>query len=114
MREDGEAFGLFVSCVPGHPVTRHGTKILIGADRDPVERRKIRYREKEIIGITRGEALKYAREYRRSIADGSLREHTREQWLAQQEQLEQASASREKLSEQPPAEESHADHESSS
>lgn len=97
MREDGDAFGLFVSAVPGQPVTRHGTKILIGAERDPSDRRKIRYREKQIVAIPSGEAVKYAREYRRSIADGALREHTKAEWVAQQEQIELAGASREKL-----------------
>ena len=102
MGGDGDAFGLFVSCVPGNPVTRHGTKILIGADRDPNDRRKIRYREKQIVAIPHGEALKYAREYRRSIADGSLVEHTKEQWLAQQRHIEQAEASRGKLAGESP------------
>jgi len=117
----GEAggFGLYVSCVDGKPVARFGTKILIGADRDAVERKKIRYRSKEIVAIPEGEARRYAREYARAIQEGELVARTADEWQAQQKQLEEVGAPRSKLKtavDPPaPAEEDtpDADHESS-
>ena len=92
-----DAFGLFVSCVEGKPVTRFGTKVLIGADRDPTQPRKIRYRPKEIIAIPTDEAHRYGRDYGRLIADGELVEHTADEWLQQQNQIREVGAPREKL-----------------
>lgn len=88
MGENGRGleFGLYVSCVQGSPVSRFGTKILIGADRDPNEPRKVIYRTKDIVAIPIGEATRYAREYRRTIDEGELIEHTAEEWAAQREQ----------------------------
>jgi len=85
MGEDAAAgFGLFVSCVEGQPCTRFGSKILIGADRDPTNRRKIRYTPKLIVALPHVEAQRYAREYARAIADESLVQHTAAEWLEQQ------------------------------
>lgn len=117
------AFALFVSCVEGSPVTRFGTKVLIGADRDPKVRKKILYRPKEIVAIPVDEARLYGREYARLINDGELVEHTAEKWLAQQQHINEVGAPREKLhskADDPPDEQQtakvlpHADHESGS
>lgn len=99
MRESAaaDAFGLFVSSVEGSPCTRFGTKVLIGADRDASEPRKIRYRTKEIVAIPTDEARRYAREYGRLITDGSLVEHKAEEWSEQQRQYREVGAPREKL-----------------
>lgn len=99
MRESAgaDAFGLFVSSVEGSPCTRFGTKVLIGADRDADEPRKIRYRTKEIVAIPTDEARRYAREYGRLITDGSLVEHKAEEWSRQQKQINEVGAPREKL-----------------
>ena len=90
-------FGLFVSCVQGQPVTRFGTKVLIGADRDPENRRKVRYRTKEVVAIPRSEATRYAREYARAIAEGELKERTESDWREYQRQMDEVGAPREKL-----------------
>ncbi len=91
------AFALFVSCVEGKPVPRFGSKILVGADRDPAERRKIIYRPNEIVAIPVDEATRYGREYARLISDEELVEHTAEEWLEQQQQITEVGAPREKL-----------------
>ncbi len=96
MGDRGEAFGLFVSCVEGQPVTRFGSKVLIGADRDPANRRKVRYNPKQIVALPHEEATRYAREYARAIEDGSLTQHTADEWLEQQRRIE-GGAPREKL-----------------
>jgi len=100
MRESAaaaDAFGLFVSSVEGQPVMRFGTKVLIGADRDADEPRKIRYRTKEIVAIPKDEAHRFAREYGRLITDGSLVEHKADEWSRQQKQITEVGAPREKL-----------------
>lgn len=92
-----DAFGLFVSCVEGQPVARFGSKVLIGADRDPENPRKIRYRTKEIVAIPVAEASRYCREYARAIEDESLKARTAAEWSEQQRKLEEVGAPREKL-----------------
>lgn len=114
------AFALFVSCVEGKPVTRFGSKVLIGADRDPLVRKKIIYRPKEIVAIPVDEAERYGREYSRLIKDEELVEHTAEEWLDQQQQINEVGAPRSKLksmADEPPDDQReakdppHADHE---
>lgn len=106
------AFGLFVSSVEGRPVTRFGTKVLIGADRDSAEPRKIRYRPKEIVAIPHDEAHRYGREYARLIADGDLVEHKADEWTRQQDHIREVGAPRDKLKtgtpDQPAKEQPHA------
>jgi hypothetical protein len=92
-----EAFGLFVSSVEGQPCSRLGSKVLIGADRDADNPRKIRYRTKEIVAIPRDEATRYAREYARLIQDEALVAHTADEWSNQQAQIREVGAPREKL-----------------
>jgi hypothetical protein len=104
MAEASDAFGLFLSCIEGQPVARFGTKVLIGADRDLTNRRLVRYMPKMIVAIPRAEATKYAREYRRAIADGSVKEQTAAAWLAQQNQLREVGAPRDKLKTATPSE----------
>lgn len=94
---EADAFGLFVSSVEGHPVTRFGTKVLIGAYRDAENPRKIRYRTKDIIAIPRDEADRYAREYARLIEDQELVAHTADEWSQHQRHVREAGAPREKL-----------------
>ncbi len=113
MGKPSEAFGLFVSCVEGQPVSRFGTKVLIGAERDASVRGKIRYRTKEIVAIPHDEALKYSREYRRAIDDGSLVARTADEWSQQQQQITEVGAPREKLkawAQSPPSAAKDADH----
>lgn len=106
------AFGLFVSSVEGKPVMRFGTKVLIGAERDPTEPRKIRYNTKAIVAIPHDEAHRYAREYGRLIADEELVAHTADEWSRQQDQLREVGAPRDKLKtgkpDQPAKEQLHA------
>jgi hypothetical protein len=123
MREaapSAEAFGLFVSSVEGRPVTRFGTKVLIGADRDPKQPNKIQYRTKDIVAIPVAEADRFAREYGRLVADGDLTAHTAEQWQQQTQHRAEVGAPRKKLAsgvepDQPTAKDAtNADHEGGS
>ena len=115
-----QAFGLFVSSVDGRPVARFGTKVLIGAERDPSNPRKITYRTKDIVPIPLDEAAKYSREYARHIAEGDLVEHTADEWTQQTKHRAEVGAPREKLTkgvepDQPDAKDApHADQESGS
>jgi len=93
----GVAFGLFLSCVEGRPVTRFGSKELIGATRDPEHRNKVVYSPKTIVGIPVDEASRYGREYQRLIDDGDVVSHDAKAWAAQQTQRNEATATREKL-----------------
>jgi hypothetical protein len=77
-------FGLFVSSVEGQPVSRFGGGgVMIGASRDLSDRKLVHYTPEIIVGIPHEEARKYAREYRRAISDGSLKERTAAEWAAQ-------------------------------
>jgi hypothetical protein len=87
MGDPADAFGLFVSAVEGHPVSRFGApggSVLIGADRDPDNPRKIIYRPDAVIAIPHHEALRYGREYNRLITDGALVARTADDWRGQQ------------------------------
>lgn len=88
MGDPADTFGLFLSSVEGQPVhrfgTNFGTKVLIGADADPENPKKIRYRTDDVIAIPHAEALRYAREYGRLIADGALVERSADDWAFQQ------------------------------
>jgi hypothetical protein len=86
MGDPADTFGLFVSSVEGQPVHRFGSKVLIGADADPENPKKIRYRTGDIIAIPHAEALRHAREYGRLISDGALIERTADEWRSQQTQ----------------------------
>lgn len=86
--------GLFVSSVEGRPVHRFssGGQVLIGADRDPANPRKIIYRTDEVVEIPDAEAARYAREYARAIADGDLVAHEAKAVEAQNEEKDDAPA----------------------
>lgn len=82
--DPSSAFGLFVSSVEGQPVSRFGGGgVMIGASRDLSDRKLVHYSPDVIVAIPHEEARKYAREYRRAISDGSLRERTAAEWAAQ-------------------------------
>jgi hypothetical protein len=80
MPPDNDPADLHVSCVDGLPVTRYGSRVLIGADRtlDGVT-----YRPEQIVKIPAAEAARYRREYARQIADGALVVRRAEEWEAQ-------------------------------
>lgn len=80
MGDPADTFGLFVSAVEGHPVMRFGSSVLIGADRDPDNPRKLIYRTSDIIAIPHAEALRYGREYNRLIEDGALVARSAADW----------------------------------
>jgi hypothetical protein len=86
MGDPADTYGLFVSSVEGQPVHRFGTKVLIGADADPAEPRKIRYRTGDIVAIPHAEALRFAREYGRLIEEGALVSRSADDWRKQQTQ----------------------------
>lgn len=76
------AFALFVSCVEGAPVTRHGTRTFIGCERRALEPTIIDYHPEQIVAISHEEFRKYRREYLRALKDGSLVSHTADEWRA--------------------------------
>lgn len=97
MVDAGEEGALYVSAVEGRPFTRLGSKVLIGAERDPSNERKIVYRTKDIVIIPADEARRYGREYQRAIADGDLVQHDAAAQRSQHRQRTEAASSREKL-----------------
>lgn len=84
MGDPAEPFGLFVSCVEGQPVTRFGTRVFIGAARDPANPRKLVYHPDQIIAVPHLEAQRFGREYARAILDGSLVQRSAAEWREQQ------------------------------
>jgi hypothetical protein len=73
---------LFVSSVEGQPCHRYGGGVLIGAERDPAEPKKLRYNTAEVVRIPATEARRFGREYGRLISDGALTVRTREDFEA--------------------------------
>lgn len=94
---DPTPFGLFLSSVEGQPVTRYGTKTLIGAERDRVNPTVVHYDTRTIVAIPHAELTRYRREYTDAIRDGSLRQRTAKQWVALQKRIAEAQAVRAKL-----------------
>ena len=79
---EADRFGLFVSCVDGQPVTRYGTRTLIGAQRNAREPTRIDYRPDQVVALTHAECAKYRHEYDRALSNGSLVRRTAADWLA--------------------------------
>jgi len=63
---------VYVRAVEGRPVTRYGTPVYIGAEREPERQNKLIYRTSDVVMIPRDEAVRYRREYVRHIVDGDL------------------------------------------
>jgi hypothetical protein len=76
-------FALFVSAVTGQPVTRFGTRTLVGAERRLNEPTIIDYDPSRVVAISQPEYARYRREYERAIRDGSLTRRSVEDWQAQ-------------------------------
>lgn len=85
-------FALFVSCVEGHLVTRHGTRTFIGAERRADDPRRVDYHPEQIVAIPVDEHRKYRREYLRALREGSLVERTGDEWQRQQQPASTAAA----------------------
>lgn len=77
-------FAVYVSSVEGCPVTRFGTRTLIGAARRVKEPTVIDYQPDVVVAITADEFNRYRREYQRALGNGSLKRRTIEEWQAQQ------------------------------
>jgi len=75
-------FALFVSCVPGRPVTRYGSRVTIGAYRDPATS-KFAWEPETVVAIPEPEFRRYRREYTSALRDGSLRSRSEADWQAQ-------------------------------
>jgi hypothetical protein len=84
MADLSEGFGLFLSSIQGQPVARFGSTVMIGAERDLIDRKAIRYMPELVVAIPTAEARRYAREYRRAIDNGSVTVRTADDWIAQQ------------------------------
>jgi hypothetical protein len=83
MADPAPAFALFVSSVAGMPVTRFGTRTLIGAARRHLEPTIVDYTPELIVPLPADEYARYRREYNRALANGSLRRRSAEDWRAQ-------------------------------
>ncbi len=75
-------FSLFVSCVPGKPVTRYGSHTFIGADRVAGTNEFIWHPER-VVAIPATEHARYRKEYDRLLADKDLKVRTETEWKAQ-------------------------------
>lgn len=83
MADPAAAFALFVSSVDGHPVTRFGTRTLVGAARRQLEPTVVDYTPELVVALPHAEASRYRREYERAIQAGSLRRRSADDWRAQ-------------------------------
>lgn len=90
-------FALFVSSVDGCPVTRFGTRTLIGAARRVKEPTVIDYTPELVVAITTAEFSRYRREYLRALGNATLKRRTIEEWQAQQPPPEQPPAAPENV-----------------
>ena len=72
-------FGLFLSCVPGRLVRRHGTGSHIGAT---ITVGGGAFDETVIVPISNAELARFDREYRKSILAGDVRKRTGEEFDA--------------------------------
>lgn len=79
-------FALFVSCVEGCPVTRFGTRTMIGATRSARTPDVVTYDPTVVVAIPLDEHRKYRREYERALANGTLKARGAEEWSAQNRQ----------------------------
>lgn len=81
---------LYVSCVPENgpcarfaATGRPGPAPIIGAERDPTVEGNLRYFPERIDLVPGAEYRQYVKEYRRALADRTLRMRTRDEWEAQ-------------------------------
>jgi hypothetical protein len=100
--EPGDVDDLYLSCVLGKGVvTRFGATgaAFIGARRDPSAEGGIAYNPEQVVRVPGSDARRYAREYQRVLAEGSVRIRSREEYLAyrklRDEALRAAKAQRE-------------------
>lgn len=77
-------FTLYVLPVKGKPVTRYGSKIIIGGHRSPEAPSVIVWDTKTIVQLPPAEYLRYRREYDRALQSGSLKKTTAAKWKQQQ------------------------------
>lgn len=84
MADPRALFAIFVSCVDGQPVTRFGTGTLIGASRTKEAPTLVSYDPTAVVGIPHAEYGQHRRAYDRALSNGSLRERTDADYLAQE------------------------------
>ncbi len=112
-----EGFSLFVSCIPGKPVTRFGTGTFIGAHRSAEKVNELVYEPELIVAIPDGEHARHRKAYNRLVAEGDLKVRKPEEWVAQGQRHEketeaqqkkataEAAGAKAKAEKRPPAEE---------
>lgn len=84
MTDPVERFALYVSSVEGCPITRFGTRTLIGATRSAATPTVVQYDTDKIVAISSDEYRRYLREYERAIVNGTLKRRKPEDWDRQQ------------------------------
>lgn len=80
---EGQRFALYVSAIEGKPVTRFGTRTLIGASRSRATPNVVDYDTQRVVAIPQEEYSRFRREYDRALGNGSLRRRKAEEWQAQ-------------------------------
>lgn len=93
MSESAAPFALFVSSVEGAPVTRFGTRTIIGATRSTLAPTVLVFDTEQIVAIPHDEYRRYRREYDRALDNGSLKRRAVADWEAQNRRLERAVSS---------------------
>ncbi len=83
MADPVERFGLFVSSVQDHPVTRFGTRTIIGATRSSKTPTVVTFDTSAIVAIPIEEYERFSREYDRALGNGSLERRKPAEWQAQ-------------------------------
>ena len=74
---------IFVVSNPAEgPVTRYGTKTLIGCRRDLKNPRKLHFDTDEVVALPYAEYRKYLKEYNRAINSGALKKVDRAAYVA--------------------------------
>lgn len=76
------SFSLFVSCIEGKPVTRHGSRTFIGAEREQGTN-VIHWFPDRVVAIPEAEHNRYRKEYDRLVRDGDLKLRDESDWRAQ-------------------------------
>ncbi len=94
MPKAASGFALFVSCVVGKPVTRWGSRTLIGASRSAATPTVVDYDPELVVAIPQSEYAQYTREYDRALANGSLKRRAESHWQAQNRQPEKKETER--------------------
>lgn len=92
MADPVERSALYVSSVEGCPVTRFGTRTLIGATRSAQSPSVVSFETEKVVAIPFAEYERFQREYDRALGNGSLKARKPAEWEQQQKTRRDAQA----------------------